>query len=122
MTRHYEFFSPLNGSFELRVKLRALGRKQQKGVQSKTIFSITERNTSIHILLYYTMSDEESHSARKRMWKTTSGVFILFFLRIALNGPYNIIYNLCDVATSESGQFVIVKNKWMSVFHESVLL
>ena len=30
MTGHYEFFSPLNGTFELRVKLRARGRKQQK--------------------------------------------------------------------------------------------
>ena len=26
------------------------------------------------------MSDEESYSARKRMWKITSGVFIVFFL------------------------------------------
>ena len=32
------------------------------------------------------------------------------------------IYNLCDAATSESVQFVIIKNKWMSVFHGSVLL
>ena len=35
------------------------------------------------------MSDEESRSARKRMGKITSGVFIVFFLRIALKKPYN---------------------------------
>ena len=35
------------------------------------------------------MSDEESPSARKRMWKVASGVFIVFFLRIALKRPYN---------------------------------
>ena len=33
------------------------------------------------------MSDEESRSARKRMWKIS--VFIVFFLRIALKRPYN---------------------------------
>ena len=32
------------------------------------------------------MSDEESRSERKRMWKITYGVFIVFFLRIALKG------------------------------------
>ena len=32
------------------------------------------------------------------------------------------IYNLYDAAMSESWQFVIVKNKWTSVFHASVLL
>ena len=35
------------------------------------------------------MSDEENHSARKQMWKITSGVFIAFFLRIALKRPDN---------------------------------
>ena len=34
------------------------------------------------------MSDEESRSAHKRMWKITPGVFIVF-LRIALKRPYN---------------------------------
>ena len=34
------------------------------------------------------MSDEESRSMGKRMWKITSGVFIVFFLRIALKRPY----------------------------------
>ena len=38
---------------------------------------------------FCSMSDEESRSARKRMWKMTSGVFIVFFLRIALKRPYN---------------------------------
>ena len=35
-------------------------------------------------------SDEESRSARKRMWKITFGVFIVFsVLRKALKRPYN---------------------------------
>ena len=39
---------------------------------------------------FFSMSDEESRSARKRMWKITCGVqFILFFSRIALKRPYN---------------------------------
>ena len=33
---------------------------------------------------FFSMSDVESRSARKRMWKVASGVFIVFFLRIAL--------------------------------------
>ena len=32
------------------------------------------------------------------------------------------IFNLCDVSTSESRQFVIINNKLTSVFHASVLL
>ena len=52
------------------------------------------------------MSDEESHSARKRMWKITSGVFIVFFLRKApsvrsLQGESQIDRGL-DVLTSLS--------------------
>ena len=35
------------------------------------------------------MSDEESRSALKRMWKITSGVFIVFFFKIELKRPYN---------------------------------
>ena len=35
------------------------------------------------------MSNEESVSAHKQMWKVASGVFIVFFLRIALKRPYN---------------------------------
>ena len=34
------------------------------------------------------MSDEESRSARKWIWKIAAGVFIVFFLRIALKRPY----------------------------------
>ena len=64
-----------------------MGENNRKDGQSTTIFSITEKKTSIEILL--SMSDEESRSARKRMWKITSGVFIVFFLRIALKRPYN---------------------------------
>ena len=32
----------------------------------------------------FSISDEESHGARMRMWKITSGVFIVFSLRIVL--------------------------------------
>ena len=39
------------------------------------------------------MSDEESRSALKRMWKITSGVFLAFFLRIALKRPFWIYEN-----------------------------
>ena len=59
-----------------------MGENNQKDGQSTTISSITERKTSIQIL--FSMSDEENHSARKRMWKITSGVFTVFFLRIVL--------------------------------------
>ena len=55
-----------------------------KDGQSTTILSITERKTSIELWYFFSMSDEGSRSARKRMWKITSGVFIVFLLRIAL--------------------------------------
>ena len=65
-----------------------VGENNRKDGHSTTIFSITEKKkTSIEILL--SMSDEESRSARKRMWKITSDVYIVFFLRIALKRPYN---------------------------------
>ena len=54
----------------------------RKDGQSATIFSIAYR-------YFFRMSDEENRSARKRMWKITSGVFIVLFLRIALKRPYN---------------------------------
>ena len=39
---------------------------------------------------FFRMSDEESRSVRKRMWKITYGVFIhCVLLRIALKGPCN---------------------------------
>ena len=63
-------------------KATSVGEKNKKGGQSKTIFLTTERKTSIQVM--YMMSDEESHSVRKRMWKITSGVFIVFFLGVAL--------------------------------------
>ena len=50
-----------------------LGKNNREDGQSTTIFSETERKTGIQIL----MSDEESRSRRKRMWKNTSGVFII---------------------------------------------
>ena len=64
-----------------------VGENNRKYGQNTTISSTTERKTSIQILL--STSDEESRSAPKRMWKITSGVLIVFFLRIALKRPYN---------------------------------
>ena len=43
----------------------------------------TEKMDKVQLYFqYFSMGDEESRSARKRMWKITSGVFIEFFLRI----------------------------------------
>ena len=36
---------------------------------------------------FFSMNDVESRSARKRMWKITSSVFIVFVLRITLKKP-----------------------------------
>ena len=52
-----------------------VGENNKKYRQSTTIFSITEN---------FSMSDEESHRrrdppTRKRIWKITSSVFIVFF-------------------------------------------
>ena len=66
-----------------------VGENNRKDGQSTTIFSITERKTSIQILLLVNMSNKESCNACKRMWKITSSVFIVFFLRIALKRPYD---------------------------------
>ena len=64
------------------------GKNNRKDGQSTTIFSITKRKTSMQIY-FFSMSEEESHNVRKWMWKITSGVFIVFLLRIALKRPYN---------------------------------
>ena len=63
-----------------------MGENNKKDGQSATIFLIPEKKKEKKIAYRYLfrMSDEESQSARKRMWKITSGVFIVFFLRIAL--------------------------------------
>ena len=37
---------------------------------------------------FFSLSNEESHGGRKRMWEITSGVFIVFFSRIALKRRY----------------------------------
>ena len=68
-------------------KLRSRARKQQKDGQSTTKFSITERKLAYRYC--FRVSDEESYSARKQMWKIASGGFIVFFLRIVLERPYN---------------------------------
>ena len=65
-----------------------MGENNRKDGQSTTIFSITERKILAY-RYFFRMSDEESPSARKRMWKVASGVFIVFFLRIAPKRPYN---------------------------------
>ena len=59
-----------------------IGENNRKDGQNITIFSITEKKKEKKKLAYRyfcSMSDEESRSARKRMWKITSGVFIVFF-------------------------------------------
>ena len=67
-----------------------VGKSNRKDGQSTTTYSITERKTSIY---FFSMSDEESRSVHKRMWKITSGVFIVFFsAKIALKG--HVINNL----------------------------
>jgi len=60
MTGHYETFL---GSFELRVKATSAWAKRTKkwSKGGTTIFSITERKTSIQ--KHFSMSDEESHGA-----------------------------------------------------------
>ena len=63
-----------------------VGENNRKDGQSTTIFSITERKTSVQISMT-SMSHKESRSARKWMWKITSDVFIVFFLRTALKRP-----------------------------------
>ena len=81
-------FSQLNGSFELWVKLCARGQKQQKR-WTKYNYIFNNWKKKLAYRYFFRMSDEESPSARKRMWKVASGVFIVFFLRIALKRPYN---------------------------------
>ena len=51
------------------------------------MFSITERKLAYKY--FFSMSDKENHCMRKQIWKITSGVFIVFFLRIVLKRPYN---------------------------------
>ena len=55
------------------------GENNKTHRQNITMFSITERKILAY-RYFFSMSDEESHSARKRMLKITSGVFycILF--------------------------------------------
>ena len=66
---------------------RVWAKTTEKMGKGTTIFSITERKPAFRY--FFSMSDEESRSARKRMRKITSGVFIVFFLRITLKKPYN---------------------------------
>ena len=88
MTGHYEIFSRLDGSFELWVKLRARGRKQQKKwTKYNYIFNNWEKKLAYRS--FFRMSDEESPRARKRMWKVASGVFIVFFFKNSAKRAYN---------------------------------
>ena len=81
MTGHNENFSRLDGSFELSVckSYEREGENNKTYRQNITIFSITERKILAY-RYFFSMSGEETHSARKRMLKITSGVFycILF--------------------------------------------
>ena len=57
-----------------------VGENNRKDGQSTTIFSITERKTSVQISMT-SMSHKESPSTHKWMWKIASGVFIVFFFK-----------------------------------------
>ena len=81
MTGHYEISLRSTALSSSEQSYERVGENNKKDGQSKIIFSVTERKTSIHLLLLYMMSEEESQSVRKWMWKITSGVFIV--------GPYN---------------------------------
>ena len=63
-----------------------MGENPEK-MDKVTIFSITERKRTFRY--FFSMSDKESYSVRKRMWKITSDVFIVLFLRIAPKRRYN---------------------------------
>ena len=79
-----------------------VGENNKNDGRSATIKdSITKRKTNIYFI---SMSDEEGHSAWKRMWKITSSVSIVLFLRIALKGPKNkeLINLICSVITGKS--------------------
>ena len=56
-----------------------VGENNRKRGQSASLFSITEKKLAYRY--FFSMSDEESRSAHKRMWKITSGVFIVFFFK-----------------------------------------
>ena len=64
-----------------------VGENNRKHGQSTSIFYITERKARYRY--FFSMRDEESRSARKRMWKITSDIFVVFLLRIALKRPNN---------------------------------
>ena len=81
-------FFRLDDSFELWGKLRARGRKHQKR-WTKFNYIFNNWKKKLAYRYFFRMSDEGSPSARKRMWRVASGVFIVFFLRIVLKRTYN---------------------------------
>ena len=107
MTGHYENLFRLDGSFELWVKATSAWAKTTTKNDDKVQLCFQKLKEKLAYRYFFSMSrDEESHSARKRMWKITqSGVFIVFFLRIALKG--HIINNLLNSSFRTSlGQYI----------------
>ena len=68
-------------------ELRAHGQKQQLKKMDKVKLYFQYLKEKQAYRYFFSMSDKESRSARKRMWKITSGVFIVLFLRVALERP-----------------------------------
>ena len=81
MTEHYEIFSSARWLFWVVSKTTCAWAKTSEKMDKVqlTIFSITERKLAYRY--FFSMSNKESHSTHKRMWKITSSVFIVFFLR-----------------------------------------
>ena len=81
------FFSARRLFWVLSKTYERMGENNRKYGQSSTLCSITEKKLTYGYWYFFSMSDEESHSTRKRIRKISSGVFIVF-----LNGtkrPYN---------------------------------
>ena len=82
----WNFFSARRLFWVVSKSYERMGEKKLKKWQSTAMSSLKEK---LAYRYFYSTSDEESHSARKRMWKITSVVFIVFLIRIALKRPYN---------------------------------
>ena len=59
--------------FRVLSKATKAWAKTKKKMDKVKLYFQLRKKTSIHLLLQYMMSDEESQSVRKRMWKITSG-------------------------------------------------
>ena len=71
-------------SCELKLRVRGVHVNNKTYRQNITIFSITERKILAY-RYFFSMSDEESHSSRKRMLKITFGVFYCILFKNSAN-------------------------------------